>query len=85
VAVLGGNGGGEIRRMPSGIDVFVTGEAGYHDALAAQERGLAVIEAGHGGTEKPIVPVLAQFLRKRFRSLRVSTHIEAEIFRYFIK
>jgi len=85
VAVLGGNGGGEIRRMPSGIDIFVTGEVGYHDALAAQERGLAVIEAGHEGTEKHIVPVLAQFLRKRFRSLRVSTHIEAEIFRSFIK
>lgn len=80
VAVLGGSGGGEVAKMPSGIDVYVTGELGYHDALAAQERGLAVIEAGHDGTEQCIVPVIARFLKKRFPSLRVSTHIEAIVF-----
>lgn len=78
-AVLGGGGGSKIREMPENVDVFVTGDVGYHDALAAQERDLAVLDAGHAATEKCIVPVLAQFLKKRFPSLRVSTQPEREM------
>jgi dinuclear metal center YbgI/SA1388 family protein len=84
-AVLGGSGGGEVSSIPSEIDVYVTGELGYHDALAARERGLAIIEAGHDGTERCIIPVVAQFLRKRFPALQISTHIEPGVFRSLVK
>jgi dinuclear metal center YbgI/SA1388 family protein len=85
VAVLGGGGGSKVREIPADIDAFVTGDVGYHDALAAQEQGLAVIDAGHAGTENCIVPVLARFLKKRFRSLRVLTYAEREVFRLAAK
>jgi len=81
VAVLGGAGGSHVREVPAGIDVFVTGDIGYHDALAAQQRGLALIDAGHAGTEKCVVPLLAGLLKKHFRKLRVTTYNEPEVFR----
>ena len=51
VGLLGGSGGGEMAKLPGGIDVFVTGDVKYHDALEAAERGIAVIDAGHRGTD----------------------------------
>jgi dinuclear metal center YbgI/SA1388 family protein len=80
VGVLGGGGGRRVREIPPNIDAFVTGDVSYHDALAARERGLAVIDAGHAGTEKCIVPVVAGFLRERFRSLRITTFDEPDVF-----
>lgn len=71
VAVLGGAGGGHVSRVPPDVDVLVTGDVGYHDALNAQQRGLALVDAGHAGTEKCIVPVLARYLKKRLKGLRV--------------
>ena len=36
----------------AGCDVFITGEVGYHAALDASRRGLAVIELGHRESER---------------------------------
>ncbi len=80
VAVLGGSGGSHIADIPQDIDVFVTGDVDYHDAWSAEEAGLAVIDAGHAGTERCVVPVLAQYLRKRFPKLGVIPHEEPEVF-----
>ncbi|HPO15502.1 MAG TPA: Nif3-like dinuclear metal center hexameric protein [Candidatus Hydrogenedentes bacterium] len=80
VAVLGGAGGSEVSRIPGDVDVYVTGDVKYHEAQAALLRGLAIIDAGHAGTEKGIVPVMASFLRSRFRGLPVAAYNEAECF-----
>ena len=40
-------------------DVFVTGELGFHDALAARAAGLGVLVPGHYATERPAVEELA--------------------------
>ncbi len=80
VAVLGGAGGAEVRSIPNDVDVYVTGDVKYHEAQAALLRGLAVIDAGHAGTEKGIVPVMASFLRSRFRGLPVASYNEADCF-----
>ncbi len=40
-------------------DVFLTGELRFHDALAAQAKGIAVVIAGHYATERPAVEDLA--------------------------
>ena len=85
VAVLGGAGGSEAAGMPADVDVLVTGDVDYHDALAAQERGLAIIDAGHAGTEKWIVPVLASRLRKSLPKLRVALYRERDLFRVVVK
>jgi dinuclear metal center YbgI/SA1388 family protein len=80
VAVLGGSGGGEAFRMAPDIDVYVTGDIKYHEAEVAQQKGLALIDAGHAGTENPIVPVLAAYLESRHRGLQAIPCREADYF-----
>ncbi|MBX7257089.1 MAG: Nif3-like dinuclear metal center hexameric protein [Candidatus Hydrogenedentes bacterium] len=81
VGVIGGAGGNLLDSIPPTVDVLITGDVDYHAALAATERGLAVIDAGHHGTEIHVVPALAGYLKKCAPKLRVSTYIEAETFR----
>lgn len=50
----------------AGADVFLTGELRFHDALAAQAKGIAVVVAGHYATERPAVENLAQRLATAF-------------------
>ncbi|GIW88689.1 MAG: GTP cyclohydrolase 1 type 2 [Isosphaeraceae bacterium] len=47
-----------------GADAFVTGEARYHRALAAESLGLGLILAGHDATERPAMEVLAARLAR---------------------
>ena len=81
VAVIGGGGGGEVGEIPLDVDVYVTGDVGYHDAVAASERGLAVIDAGHAGTERCIVPVVKRFLCEKLEGLEVDVYDEPSVFR----
>jgi len=83
VAVLGGSGGGEIGKVPAGVDAYVTGDVKYHDALLAEDKGFAVVDAGHHGTEAPMIPVWADWLRKRLQGsgISVKAYAEPETFR----
>jgi dinuclear metal center YbgI/SA1388 family protein len=59
VAVVPGSGAdfiADARR--AGADVLVTGDVSHHRAREAQEGGLAIIDAGHGPTERPGVRAL---------------------------
>jgi dinuclear metal center YbgI/SA1388 family protein len=80
VAVLGGAGGGQLGRVPGGVDVTVTGDVGYHDAASAVERGQAVIDAGHAATEKWVVPALQGYLERRLPDVRFTAFDEPELF-----
>lgn len=85
VAVMGGAGGGYIADLPGDVDVFVTGDVKYHEAELAALRGVAVIDAGHAGTEKWMAPVLAMYLRKHIKGIGVRTYIEPDYFRAVTK
>jgi dinuclear metal center YbgI/SA1388 family protein len=50
----------------AGADVLLTGEARYHQALAADERGLGLVAAGHHATERPGVEALAREIAAAF-------------------
>ena len=64
VAVVGGAGAEFIdTAVRRGADVYVTGDVKYHDAQRAVEQGMHIIDAGHFGTEVPVLPVLADLLR----------------------
>ena len=64
VAVVGGAGAEFIDdAVRRGADVYVTGDVKYHDAQRAVEQGMHLIDAGHFGTEVPVLPVLADLLR----------------------
>jgi dinuclear metal center YbgI/SA1388 family protein len=67
VAVCPGSGGDLVEAAArAGAEVLVTGDVKYHQALAAAESGLVVIDAGHGPTERPAVALMAEFLADRF-------------------
>ncbi len=52
-------------------DVFLTGEARFHDALAAQARHIALVLPGHYATERCGVEALATQLAHRFPALQI--------------
>lgn len=58
-AVIPGSGGGFIGKIKN-IDVLITGDVKYHDALEAKDT--VVIDAGHFETERIILPVLKELL-----------------------
>ncbi len=45
-----------------GADTYVTGDVKYHDGQHAQELGINLIDAGHFGTEMPVVATIANYL-----------------------
>ena len=48
--------------LSSGCDLFITGEAGYHTALGAMRRGMAVMEIGHRESEKFFIQTMKNWL-----------------------
>lgn len=49
-------------------DLYLTGELNYHDFIVARENGMAVIAAGHWGTEHCFVDLMADYLTFTFKS-----------------
>lgn len=45
-------------------DAYITGDIGFHDAQAALEIGLSLIDATHYGSERLIVDTLVSYLRQ---------------------
>ncbi|TYO98506.1 dinuclear metal center YbgI/SA1388 family protein [Geothermobacter ehrlichii] len=63
VAVCGGSGAFLLHQAHrQGADVLVTGDVKYHEAREAEQLGIALIDAGHFGTEKIAVEGLAAAL-----------------------
>lgn len=54
-----------------GAQAFVTGDVKYHDAQAAIENKIHVVDAGHFATEFPVVHELAEYLREELKDLGV--------------
>jgi dinuclear metal center YbgI/SA1388 family protein len=76
IAVCGGSGGKLVMpALQAGAQALITGEVGHHEALEATAAGLAIIDAGHYHTERPVVPHLASLLAQRARE----TGLEVEI------
>lgn len=80
VAVMGGAGGSSAANLPDDIDVFVTGDVKYHEALDAAERGIAIIDAGHHGTELPVLRFITGLLDVMLPKLRVVQYNEPDPF-----
>lgn len=74
--VLGGSGGDLVKQLPAGIDVYITGELSYHNALDAVTSDRIVIEAGHHETEYPGMRQLSERLRRDFPELPVVLYEE---------
>lgn len=57
-----------------GAQAFVTGDVKYHDAQAAVENKIHVVDAGHFATENPIVKELADYLRGELKNFAVEIY-----------
>ena len=64
---------GEFQRDAArvGADVFLTGEARFHDCLSARAAGIGLVLAGHFATERFAVLELAQAIKLEFTDLEV--------------
>lgn len=72
VALCGGAGAEFIERANFlGADVYVTGDVKYHEGELAKSLNIHVIDAGHFGTEYPIVKELADKLKLAFSNNEV--------------
>ena len=48
------------------VEVLVTGEIKHHVSVMLEERGIALLAAGHGASEQTVIPLLADQLRAAF-------------------
>lgn len=78
VAVFCGSFDESMLSKLKGVDVLVTGDLKYHASLDAAEMGLFIIDAGHFGTERIIVPKLARTLAEKFPLIEVETSVLEE-------
>jgi len=64
VALMNGAGGGAIEKIirHSAPDCIITGDVGYHHAKYANDSGVAVIDAGHFGTEIIMIGFLRELV-----------------------
>lgn len=76
VAVCGGAGGGLISAaLAAGADVYVTGDLKYHQVQTALAHGLALIDAGHYATERPVLRLVAERLAAALRDRGVEVAV----------
>jgi dinuclear metal center YbgI/SA1388 family protein len=67
IAVVSGGGASLITAAhQKGCEVLITGDLKYHDAQLAERLNLSLIDAGHQGTEKFVVPLLQEIFSKEF-------------------
>lgn len=74
IAVCPGSGKSVIKTaIEKGADVLVAGDIGHHEGLDAAEQGLAIIDAGHYGTEYIFIDDMKQFLERKLPVLDIVT------------
>lgn len=83
VAVCGGSGMDFLEQaVAAGADTYITGDVKYHQAQDAVGRGINIIDAGHQGTELPVVNNWADRLALRLtkRELDIKVLVAKEQF-----
>ena len=73
VAISGGSGNNMVEdAIKAGADVLVTGDISHAKGLDAMAAGMAIIDAGHYGTECVFVPFVKDTLQQMFPQVQVS-------------
>lgn len=60
-----------------GADALVTGDVRHHHAIDAKLLGITLIDAGHIGTERPMIELVADYLKKNLTKLSKRIKITA--------
>lgn len=76
IAVVSGAGASFIPvAQAHNCDLLLTGDLKYHEAKEAEALGMAVIDAGHQGTEQIMATLVADFLRGECRRMEFDIDI----------
>ncbi len=75
VAILNGSGGRYITKCSGKADVLITGDCGHHDFDNARRMGIALVDAGHYGTEK----FIPQIMVDRIRSASIGPKLDIRV------
>lgn len=63
-AISTGSGGSMVAEaIEAGVEVLITGDMDYHMAIDANAQGMAIIDAGHYGTEIMFTDYLSEYLK----------------------
>lgn len=72
-AICTGSGKSMIQEaIAAGADVYVTGDIDHHTGIDTVAQGLAIIDAGHYGTEYIFMDAMKKELNEAFSSLKVT-------------
>ncbi len=88
VAVLGGAGVEFAKTAKAaGADLYLTGDVKYHEAQDVAAMGLVLVDGGHFYTERVVIPVIADRIRKAAKEQGwdltiVEDPTSADIFKY---
>ncbi len=78
VAICTGSGSSLMEYfLSSGAQAFISGDLRYHDALAAKDAGLGLIDIGHFNSEHLIVDVLAGKLQEALSYAMLNINVGA--------
>lgn len=72
VAICSGSGASFIGLVTGRVDVYITGDVKYHDAMKAVDLGLTVFDMGHFGTERLFFDRLKDILKMEFKNLTLT-------------
>jgi dinuclear metal center YbgI/SA1388 family protein len=77
VAVCTGSGGDLLSdAVSNGADALVTGDVRHHQALECRPLGACLVDAGHSGTERPMVMLVGDFLKKNLTNVLKKINIK---------
>lgn len=67
IAIITGSGGSYWRKIKANnIDLFITGDIKYHEALDMREEGVSAVDIGHFESEHIFVNIIKELLDNRF-------------------
>lgn len=76
VAVINGSGQSFfIKAVALGADCIITGDTTYHNISDMNEEGIAVIDAGHHGTELQAFKVFSEWLQKEIKAAGFNNNV----------
>ncbi|MBF0710162.1 MULTISPECIES: Nif3-like dinuclear metal center hexameric protein [unclassified Gemella] len=71
VAILGGSGASFINNLPQDIDIYLTGDVGYHEAIDALECNINILDIGHYAEK-----ISKNLLKEYLENLEISPNYE---------
>ena len=76
VAICSGSGASLLRdAVRAGADLLLTGDVKYHEARDAEAQGIALLDAGHFGTEYCMTTEVCRFLEEALKQGGFQAHL----------